>query len=336
MAYRHAIHEALLQVGWTEVQSLIARGEQEAVDLDFKGKSDPTSGALEKKEREILAQALAAFANSMGGAVIYGIDCRPNSDGVDEAAAIKSIQGIKRFASEVKTNIPNLVMPRLEDVSVDLVEDPGQPGAGVLLISVGRSERRPHRSEAAGDKRYYKRSGSNTVQMEHFDVEDAFRRMSVAKLEFDEPTSAQGGGAGNTHRYYLRFFLRNVSNVSAKFPFVEIQKLTGGLVSDYGIDDNGNFPLKRVVPNQLRAFAGDANTVIHPGQAIEVFKLIFHVQMPSREINTSQQHARWPEGFKAVADSTLELALGVACENAPLARQTFLFSGADLAEILNI
>lgn len=336
MTYRHSIHEALLRGGWAEVLSIVARGEQEAVDQDFKGKSDPTNGKLEKKEREILAQALAAFANSMGGVVIYGIDCRPNGDGVDEATAIKPIRGIRRFASEVKTNIPNLAMPRLEDVSVDLIEDPGQPDAGVLMISVGRSERRPHRSEAAGDKRYYKRSGSNTVQMEHFDVEDAFRRMSVAKLEFDAPTCVRGGSTGNTFHYYLSFCLRNVSAMSAKFPFVEIERLAGGLVWEYGIDGRGTFPLRPTGLNQFHSFAGDANTVIHPDQAIEVFRLVFHVQRPSREVNMSQQHPRWPEGFKPIADASLELVLKIACENAPLARQTFQYCDTDLEDILGV
>jgi predicted HTH transcriptional regulator len=112
MVFRHPVHESLLSEGWAEVQSLRDRGEQETVELDFKTKSDPTTGALEKKEREILAQAMAALANSMGGAIIYGIDCRTNSDGVDEACGLKPIQSIKRFASEVRTNIPNLVIPR--------------------------------------------------------------------------------------------------------------------------------------------------------------------------------------------------------------------------------
>src|SRR5438552_3573948 len=103
MAYRHALHQAVLQNGWAEIDALIARGEQETVDLDFKGKSDPSHGALERKDRELLGQGLAALANSIGGALVYGIDCRVNGDGVDEAALIKPIQGIKRFASEVRT-----------------------------------------------------------------------------------------------------------------------------------------------------------------------------------------------------------------------------------------
>lgn len=212
--------------------------------MDFKSKADPAHGGLERKDREILAQTLSALANSMGGAVIYGIDCRVNDDGVDAAADIKAIQGIRRFASEVTANIANLVLPRLEGVAVDLIEKPDASDTGILVISVERSERRPHRSEAAGDKRYYKRSGSNTVQMEHFDVEDAFHRQSVAKLEFDTPIPFEAGSSNNTHHYHLAFFLRNVSNLTAKFPFVEVECLQGGVIWQYGIDGNGTFPLK--------------------------------------------------------------------------------------------
>lgn len=333
---KHAIHERLLRDGWPEVLSIVSRREQETVDLDFKSKSDPAHGALDRKDREILAQTLSALANSIGGAVIYGIDCRVNDDGVDAAADIKAIQGIRRFASEVTANIANLVLPRLESVAVDLIEKPGAPDTGILVISVERSERRPHRSEAAGDKRYYKRSGSNTVQMEHFDVEDAFHRQSVAKLEFDTPTPFEGGSSNNTHHYYLAFFLRNVSNVTAKFPFVEVERLQGGVIWQYGIDGNGTFPLKPMPTSRLRWFGGDANIVIHPGQAIDVFRLVFHVQRPSREINSSAQHATWPEGFIPIATASLELSLRIACENAALMRQTFQYSGAELADLLKV
>jgi|GEM_PF-3083192 len=235
------------QNGWTEIQALVARAEQETVDLDFKNKVDPSHGAADKKDREILAQTLTAFANSMGGLAVFGVDCRTVA-GVDEASAVNEISGIRRFASDVKTNIPNLAMPRLEDVTVDFIENPAQPDKGVLLVSVGRSERRPHRSEAAGDKRYYKRSGSNTVQMEHFDVEDAFNRMTSAKLEFGKLTTRNSGGAGDIERGLIDFPLMNVSLVTARFPFVEIARLVGGLVNAYGVNDNGHFALRQSPP----------------------------------------------------------------------------------------
>ncbi len=73
-----------------------------------------------------------------------------------------------------------------------------------------------------------------------------------------------------------------------------------------------------------------------PGQAIEVFKLVFHVPRPSRELNVSAQHPKWPEGFKPIEDASLEIVLGVACENAPLTRQIFQFSGIDLEDILGV
>ncbi len=336
MTYTHPLHDRLLQGGWAEVQALERTGEQEAVDLDFKAKVDPMHGGLDKKDREIIAQTVSALANSMGGAVVWGVDCRSNEEGIDAVTGLKPITGVRRFASEVASVIPHLVMPRLEDVRVNFIENPGRADSGVLVVSVGRSERRPHRSEATGDKRYYKRSGSNTVQMEHFDVEDAFRRMSVAKLEFDAPVPFEGGSSGNTRHFFLSFFLRNVSNVSAKFPFVEVEKLRGGLVWEHGNDGNNTFPLKPTPRNQLRAFAGDANTVIHPGQAIEVFRLVFHVQIPSRDLNTSDQHPRWPDGFRPIASAAFELVLRVACENAPLARQAFEFSGTELEDLLQV
>lgn len=119
--------------------------------------------------------------------------------------------------------------------------------------------------------------------MEHFDIEDAFHRSSVGQLEFGAPFYKAGGGVGNIEKCLVSFPLRNASHVSARFPFVNITSLTGGLVWEYGLDGNGNFPLRP--SNSRRTFSGGADSIIHPGQEIVVFNLVFHVQRHSRRIN---------------------------------------------------
>jgi hypothetical protein len=334
MAYVHPLHERVRRVGWQEVGAIVSTGIQEAVDLDFKNKSDPSNGVIDKKDREILAQTLTAFANSMGGLLVFGIDCRSQANGPDQAQAINPIRGTKRFLSDVSTNIPNLAMPRLEDVTVDIVENPANPDVGVLLISVGRSERRPHRSEAAGDKRYYKRSGSNTLPMEHFDIEDAFHRISVAKLEIGKLACRTGGGVGDIEQNLVSISLANASSMSARFPYLNIKSLTGGTVWDGGLDGNGNFPLRP--SNGRRTFAGDANSIIHPGQEIVVFNLIFHLQRKARLINWSKSIVVSESDMQRVDQAKLDMVLEIASENAPLMSVDVCLSNDELMDLFRI
>ena len=80
-------------------------------------------GKLEKKDTELLTQTLTAFANSDGGLLLVGIDCRPNpTDKTDEACGILPVTGIRKFAADVKANILNFAKPNLEDVTVERIE----------------------------------------------------------------------------------------------------------------------------------------------------------------------------------------------------------------------
>ena len=73
-------------------------------------------------------------------------------------------------------------MPRHDGIRMDIVEAAEPPGAGYLLMLIERSERRPHRAEL-GVGRYFKRSGDSTIRMEHYDIEDSFKRLVVPSLE---------------------------------------------------------------------------------------------------------------------------------------------------------
>lgn len=329
--YLHPLHKAAREEGWPAIEAL--KGTQESLDLDFKCKVDPTKGQIDAKDREIIGRLVVAFANSMGGLAVIGVDCRPGTgDEPDEARDIKPIANIRRFATDVRANIMNFATARLEDVTIDHIEKPDGSGAGVLLISVGRSERRPHRCEVKGSKAFYRRSGASTIEMETFEIEDAFRRMSIARLEMAPPIHEPGGNHDvNVNRHYACFWLRNTSNMTAKFPHVQIVALMGGKVWPYGIDGSRTFHLNRHPTLGRNTFVGDANTVIHPGQDLEIFRIQYDVKIPGYDISYTDE--KWPQGFERYQKTGLHMTIATSCENAPRLLTDISLPGAALLRL---
>lgn len=109
---------------------------------------------------------------------MFGIGCRKNSDGADGATALEPNPEPVAL-SVVSTAVGDLMQPKNDGIRVAGLASNADQNAGFIVIDVPRSERRPHRSD---QKLYYKRAGSSSYAMEHVDIEDAFRRISVPEL----------------------------------------------------------------------------------------------------------------------------------------------------------
>ena len=258
------LFDQLLREGENGIERLVLERRQENVDLEFKEKADPSSGEISRQDKHNLAETLSAFSNSMGGLVVWGVKARKNLEGVDCATERKPIIQIEKFQSDITTLISDSLMPRHDGIRVDIVKAATAPGAGYLLILIERSERRPHRAEL-GVGRYFKRSGDNTIRMEHYDIEDSFKRLIMPSLEIrTEVRNTAPARIGNDARVFnpsINLYLRNPSPATARFPFLILKDIRG-------IDRN--FPLGSMSglvcrsQNGEQHFLGGADIVIHP------------------------------------------------------------------------
>ena len=256
------VFDELSAKGAPAVRNLLGRAEH--LDFDCKRKHDSANGSLERKDREILGQSLSAFSNSIGGLLIWGPDARKDpSDGIDKIVDFCPITDIFRFESDVKQAVVDLLMPRHPGIYVQAIPEIG--GAGFLLVYVERSERRPHRSEAAGDKRYYQRAGTSCRVMEHFEIEDAFRRQTTPIVELIttlyQGGSETGGRGLSTFEVGLNVSLRNVSYLSAMYPYV-LLTIPGNWSKDMGRQTPD---IKQRPEAGVWCFEGNNDVVIHPG-----------------------------------------------------------------------
>jgi hypothetical protein len=253
------LFDEIAQEGEPAIEKLVETRAQENVELEFKTKANPTNGELTKDDRKNLGIALSALSNSMGGLLIWGIEASKNVDGIDSATAAKPIPQIEKFKNEVERAISQAIMPRHEGVRVLMVPRTTDPTSGYLAIHVERSERRPHRCEF-GEKQYFKRIGDSSVAMEHYDIEDAFKRFSSPTLEVTYDLSV-----GPTRRDFravnVNLHLSNASNISARYPYLSVQSPDAGVTLGPSRSHRQEF----MPPGY---FEGGADDVVHPGLSV--------------------------------------------------------------------
>ncbi len=272
-----ALFEQIERDGFEAIERAVTERQLENVGLDFKEKANARNGRLEKADRQTLAENLSAFANSAGGLLVFGVAASKDADGIDAASEIRHIAELAQFESEVTHAAGELLLPRHDGIQVLAVPDPRSPGTGCLAIWVERSERRPHQSQAAKDRRYYKRAGDSTFVMEHYDIEDAFRRLATPELTLEshvERGASMPGGDGRLDEHRLIFSLRNNSPVSAKFPYLHFTRLRGLAVSKLTVK---TYPFRYHQQQGRLCFDGGADVIINPGQSVAIAPLALRV-----------------------------------------------------------
>ncbi|MEI8715671.1 AlbA family DNA-binding domain-containing protein [Mesorhizobium sp. ISC11] len=213
------------------LQESILQEAQETLQLDFKGSAIGKPGALFTNEgkltkdgRRSISKALSAFSNSAGGIVVIGVDCRANLDGVDAAQELDPIPNWKAALSAVSSAVGDLLQPKNDGIRVDGFASVNDQTGGYLVIDVPRSERRPHMCNIT--KQYFKRSASGSYAMEHFDIEDAFRRNGSPDLELVSDF-ASGMSSGTTVHASIRLAIRNAGLATAKHISLMVIELSG-------------------------------------------------------------------------------------------------------------
>jgi hypothetical protein len=266
------LYQRILDGGEAAIEQLKSDRVQENVELDFKTKTHPNKVGLTKEDRQNLGEALSALSNSIGGLLIWGVIARKNVDGIDCVCDLDPIDYIESFKSEVERAVSQVLMPRHDGIQISMITCSSAPKSGYLIIKVERSERRPHRCEAPGAKNYFKRVGDSNIAMEHYDIEDSFRRVVVPSLTVEYSLSdggRQGGPSGDYATLLIALHLKNCSQVSARYPYLIIDKLP---------------PRMRQLPFSLRdvpRFNGGSDDVIHPDLEMKVLDLQYELRVIS-------------------------------------------------------
>lgn len=156
-----------------DIQALIDAGVRESEVLEYKTASKPFT---DTDKREI-AKDVSAMANSLGGTIIYGVATNKSDKTLPEMIDpnpidVKNIETLDRFINDrIRPVIPGLQKKFI----------PAERLPRVMVLDVPESQNPPHQN--LYDKKYYRRSDSESLPMEHDLVALKFGRKLAPVLE---------------------------------------------------------------------------------------------------------------------------------------------------------
>jgi hypothetical protein len=228
---------------------------RESEVLEYKTASSPFSDS-DKKE---IAKDVSAMANSLGGTIVYGVATHQKDKTLPEIIDpidVKNIETLDRVINaQIRPPIAGLKRKAIPDQSPQL-----------LILEVKESDEPPHQN--LYDKKYYRRSGAESLPMEHDLVALKFGRKSSPLLELifkplsvprpqQETPSPDGEGT-------VRVFVSNQGRRVARhvqylllFPSLDVVFVAGRSGTTQQV--NQLHP-----PRQAQQFQNDSG-VFHPG-----------------------------------------------------------------------
>lgn len=286
------LFDCIVSGGEKEILRLVDERFQEGVQLEFKTRRLNRSGELHNEDSVNLGATLSAFSNSMGGLLIWGVEAKKDIEtNIDCASRTEPIPEIDRFKSDVVRRVGQILTPRNDSIVVESVPSISKEGHGYLVILVGRSERRPHRSEAKGDKQYYKRVGDSSYPMEHYDIEDSFKRQTVAELDVSYDFGRHvltGDGLPIDRSISINIYLENKHSTSARFPYIFLTSISRASHTNYAVDGSGQYGLSLRKDGDMLCFEGGADDIIHPGTRRAITSVRVDTKITRKDDNTNK------------------------------------------------
>lgn len=274
------------------VRSIVDEQIPEGVNLEYK-----SSSILVRRDAEVLCKVVSAFANSTGGTFIIGIETKDEvpirvDDGTPGASRRDWIFQV----------INGGTFPAVE--VVDIREIP-MPTGTIYIVDVPVSPQAPHQSR---DHKYYKRRGSHSEVMEHYEIEDVRNRPKRARSPLIVDLQMENILA------YLR--LANESDVDT------ITDLRCEIESNFTLDRGGLDPLRNrglraLLPrSELHFIIGSAYEILQTQEPVATFRFnyLFHGARMAQSITLHFADLNHTAILKAPGERALE-DIGKKLEN---------------------
>jgi hypothetical protein len=155
----------------SDLQKFVESQIPEDLHLDYKA-----SDAMSDKKKDEILKDVSAFANSEGGMLIYGIkeDKQNHTFSIDIGIETSTIN----WPEWVGQIIDSGISPQISEIKINSIKL--DSGNFAYAIEIPKSSSAPHQSS---DKKYYKRSNSQSQPMEHYEIDDIRNRSHIEELK---------------------------------------------------------------------------------------------------------------------------------------------------------
>lgn len=246
---------------YEDMKNLLGR-EIESLYIEFKQTIDEP--LRQGHNADNFSRALSGFANSAGGCLIWGLE---EEHGI--ATILRPFPDFRKFEADANDLAGQWVIPAIDGLMVKCIESEDEPGKGFVLMLVPQSDKTPHINQRT--HRYYYRSGSSFLRMEHYQLEDMFGRRPKPVLDcFVTMENHQHDAQGKV--FLVTVFAINNGRSSAHYPACKVRFNKG-----IRLDNDQKHKIKVSFDNGFFAFE-EYEAVIHPEMQFEIAKFIFDPQ----------------------------------------------------------
>lgn len=166
------------------MDELIADREPESLFLDFKrSPNDGTARQLAPEDNKNLSKAISGFANSSGGVVVWGVDCRRDNATGNEVANKYPLLDAGGFNTKLQSAISRTTIPPHPGIQVASFDEPGRTPAGYVALLVPQSLIGPIRSVVTNH--YHIRTGSDFGIVSHDVLAGMFGRAPQPNVDLN-------------------------------------------------------------------------------------------------------------------------------------------------------
>ena len=261
-----------------DIEQLIGTAE----DLYFDAKALSNESFAASSNQGTLAKAISAFANADGGVIVYGLEAKKDAQGRDVVQAAKPLADPALVQSKILGLVGQILQPPVEGILVETRVGP--ENRGYVLVLVPPSDSIPHRVKSGHE--YYRRHGSTSLPMEHYELEEIFGRRRRPVLELYYRIVRRIGNVADGYYAMIAIGLRNTGRGIARFPGLFLENVKA---FPPGFDGSGNVGLAPLPTSDFRNLLHGANNdrAIYPGMELDVVALQHRLDI-TRVQGTSQ------------------------------------------------
>lgn len=260
-----AVFERFQRGGLAYLQGL--RGQEVETHLqDFKLLENGRA-PMSKGDKKTYAEALSGFANSDGGVVVWGVDCRKGAQGEDVVQDLRPIANLTRFVGELNDLQAQLVSPGIAAQHF-AIEDPSTADAGYAVSYIPRGEGAPHMAVGSGHKFMY-RAGSSFLPMPQWMVADRFGRRPQPILKLGWFPREKESNNNRVHAVWVHLIVENIGGATAKYPGFSLKASNSFAPTDL---ETADVPRSIKIERTRERVDGQANNevAIHPKRSVDI------------------------------------------------------------------